>query len=189
MAFFEVQAGLLSPFSSCLATLIVAFSSQCEESRPQNLCFQHPSVWPSSEKHTSWAFCFISLGYMNPGCAAARRSWGRHRWGVQMVYHQLKFSAPAHAQLPTTSAAAPADPPLSITVQGLQIATISAPSSSAETHQPQTRGSWQCLKFIIFSHGKKLTCKPIYRAWVCCCCFTWMLNWAFNWFPQPIFQV
>lgn len=184
--FFEVQAGLLSPFSSCLATLIV-FCFRCEEPRSQNLCFQHPSVCPSSETHTSSA-----LAYMNLGCAATRRSWGRHGWGVQMIHHRLRFSVPAHAQLPTPSAAASADPSLSIAVvQGLQIVTISAPSPSAETHQPQTRGSWQCLKFIIFSHGKKLICKPTYRAWVCCCCccFTWMLNWAFNWFPQSIFQV
>lgn len=46
-----IQAGLLSPpFSSCLATPIVACSSWCEESGSQKLCFQHPSVCPSSDR-------------------------------------------------------------------------------------------------------------------------------------------
>lgn len=95
----------------------------------------------------------------------------------------------APAELPSPSTAATVDPSWSISVQGLQIVTVPAPSASAETHQPQTRGSWQRLKFMIFSHGKQLTCKPTYRAWACCCCSTWMLSWAFNWFPQPVFQV
>lgn len=94
------------------------------------------------------------------------------------------------AELPSPSTAATVDPSWSISVQGLQIVTVPAPSPSAETHQPQTRGSWQCLKLIIFSHGKQLTCKPTSRAWACCCCCsTWLLNWVFNWFLQPVFQV
>lgn len=124
------------------------------------------------------AFCFISLGLSE--CVLQREGLG------QAQTRCVGGSAPA--ELPST--AATADHSWSISVQELQIVPVPAPSPSAETHQPQTRGSWQCLKFIIFSHGKQLTRKPTYRAWACCCCCsTWMLNWAFNWFPQPVFQV
>lgn len=126
-------------------------------------------------------FALSALAYLNLACAAA----GGAGTGSDKVCGWFNTS-----RAPQYSTAATADPSWSISVQGLQIVTVPAPSPSAEPHQPQTRGSWQCLKFIIFSHGKQLTCKPTYRAWACCCCCsTWMLNWAFNWFPQPVFQV
>lgn len=44
---------------------------------------------------------------MNLACAATGRVWGRLVGGVWMVHHQLRFSAPAHAQLPVRIGGSP----------------------------------------------------------------------------------
>lgn len=119
-----------------------------------------------------------------PNCWAGRSGpW----WTLVEVCRAVAVDAAGRAPW-TAPPCSPSEPSPS-TARGLQAVPRSAPSPSAEAHQPQTRGSWQRLKFIIFSHGRKLTRKPTYRAWNCCWCFTWMLNRAFNWFLRPVFQV
>lgn len=124
-------------------------------------------------------FCFISLGLCESGVCCSKEELGKARMRVRMVQccgGAAMFSAPAHAQLPIPICSSPCK---SIPKhRGARIANSHRISSQslAGTRQPQTRGSWQCLRCIIFSRGKKLTYEPTYRAWVCCRHFTWILN-------------
>jgi len=96
-----------------------------------------------------------------------------------MVQHQLSVSAPAHARFPIPIGNSPCRSLLehrcARTANSRHISSQSLSWDPSATN----KGQLQCLKFIIFSRGKKLTCKPTYRAWVCCWCFTWMLSRAF----------
>lgn len=106
MAVFAIQAGLLSPFSSCLATLIVACSSRREESRPRKLCFQRPFrlSLPPRRHIPSQHFVFTSRGVYESCVCCSRgesgKAWVRRGGGTAPLWWWCEVLSPSPCPAP-----------------------------------------------------------------------------------------